>query len=305
MTSPMRTGQSRWRRYLKLALWTAAATIAAFYLVVFVYIDVNQDQLTFPARSNYPKDTPASAGLAFEDVHIHLNASEQIHAWYVPAAPASSKVILFFHGNGYTIESSVSGELTDLHQTGANVLMAEYRGYGSSSAGQENGFRAIEDGRAALRYLTEQRHISAQDIFIVGRSIGTGVAAQLAFENPRAAGLVLLSPFTNLNAAARQVYPIMRFLQLELMGSRNKLPTIERIGAIRMPVLIVVGSEDDLTPPWMAERLMHEANKPKKLFLVSGAGHNDLWEAGGQSLVKELTSFIASTGSAPPPTQAN
>ena len=287
-------------------MWTALITIAVLYVVVFVFIDIHQDQLTFPAPSGYPKDTPASAGLAFDDVHIPVNATEQIHSWYVPAFSASSKVILFFHGNGYTIESSVSGELTGLHQTGANVLMADYRGYGSSSPGQENGVRAVEDGRAALRYLTEQRHVSMQDIFIVGRSIGTGVAAQLAFENPQAAGLVLMSPFTNLNAAARQVYPIMRFLPLELMGSRNKLPTIERIASIRMPILIVVGSLDNLTPPWMAERLIHKVSGPKKLFLIPGASHDDLWEAGGQPLLKELTSLIApvgaSTESAPPRT---
>lgn len=288
--------RGRWRRYLMIILRDLAAIVVGLYVALSLYIDLNQDRFTFPAPSSYPKDTPASAGLAFEDLHIPVNASgEQIHGWYVPAVPASSKAILFFHGNGYTIESSIDGEITGLHQSGANILMIDYRGYGSSSPRQANGERASEDGRAALRYLVEQRRVPIQNIFFVGRSIGTGIAARLAAENPEAAGLVLLSAFTRLTEVARQD-PVMRFLPLELMGSRNDFRTLEKIPAIRVSVLLVVGSKDELTPAWMTEKLMKQANEPKKLCLIPGAGHNDLWEIGGNSLVSEIRSFVESHG---------
>jgi uncharacterized protein len=287
-------------RYLKFILTRALIILVGVYVALFVYIDINQDQFTFPASRNYlgdyPHETPASAGMSFEDLRIPVNSTGYLHAWYVPAAQPSSKVILFFHGNGYNIEQSVRGELTGLHQTGANLLMADYRGYGGSSPGQENGVRASEDARAALHYLVGQRGVPVGNIIITGRSIGTGVASQLALENSHAAGLILLSAFTSVNAAARQEGPLMRFLPLELMGSRNSLDTLAKIASIHMPLLLVVGTEDTLTPPWMARALFAKANEPKQLYVIPGAGHNDLWLTGGRPLIARLMSFVASFG---------
>jgi uncharacterized protein len=285
----------RLHRYLKFTLTCAIVILVGLYVALFVSIDVNQDKLIFPAPQSYPDSTPANAGMSFEDLRIPVNATEYLHAWYVPAAQPSPKVILFFHGNGYTIEQSVRGELTGLHQTGANVLMVDYRGYGASSPGQENGVRACDDARAALRYLVGQRGAPVGNIIIAGRSIGTGVASQLAFENPHAAGLVLLSAFTSVNAAARQS-AMMRFVPLELMGSRNSLNTLARIASIHVPLLLVVGTDDTLTPPWMANALFAKANEPKQLYLATGTGHNDLWLMGGQELIARLASFVASVG---------
>lgn len=287
---------SRLRSVLRLTIWAAISLAVILYVAIFAYIDINQDQLTFPAPHTYPRATPAAAGMPFDDLHISVNANEQIHAWYVSAAQPSPKVILFFHGNGYTIEQSIRGELTGLHQIGANVLMVDYRGYGQSSPMQANGVRACEDARAALRYLVEQRRVPPRNIIIVGRSIGTGVAAQLALENPRAAGLILLSAFTKVNDAARQEDGIIRFLPLELMGSRNNLDTLSRIASIHVPLLLVVGTDDTLTPPWMSNTLFSKANDPKQLYFAPGANHNDLWTLGGQPLIAHLTSFIASLG---------
>ncbi len=116
-------------------------------------------------------------------------------------------------------------------------------------------------------------------------------ATQLALENPQAAGLVLLSPFTDLYAVARR-NKAMRWLPLELMGSRNKLDTLGKIGQIHMPVLLIVGTQDTLTPSWMAQTLFEHANQPKQLYLVPGAEHNDLWDMGGRDLAARLNTFL-------------
>ena len=279
------------RRLIKIVLTTTISGLLALYVVISFLVGLQQDRLVFPSPSDYPKLTPASIGLPFEDMHIPVNGNEQIHAWYIPAANPSAKVIIYFHGNAYTIEDALSGEVRDLRDTGASLLVVDYRGYGGSSQVQANGRRACEDGRAAMRYLTKQRHIRLEDVVIVGRSIGTGVAAQLAFENPHAAGLVLMSPFTDLYAVARQ-NPTMRWLPLELMGSRNKLDTLDKIGQIKMPVLLVVGTQDTLTPSWMAQTVFEHANQPKQLHLVPGADHNDLWDVGGHNLIAKITAFV-------------
>lgn len=278
------------RRLAKITFATASGCFIALYVLVSVCVGLYQDQLVFPAPSGFPNLTPASLGLAFEDLYISVDGSEQIHAWYIPSSGASQKVILYFHGNAYTIEDAVSEELRDLHETGANLLAVDYRGYGKSSPGQASGTRVCEDARAAMRYLTEQRHVRVEDVLIVGRSIGTGVAAQLASEHPHAAGLVLLSPFTTLHAVARQNHT-MRLLPLELMGSRNKFDTLSKMPSLHMPLLLVVGDQDRLTPPWMAQKLFERANQPKQIYIVSRADHNDLWEFGGRRLIDKLSAL--------------
>jgi pimeloyl-ACP methyl ester carboxylesterase len=280
-------------RYLKLTALTIAGTLLAIYLGTSVVVAVKQDALVFPSPASYSRQTPTALGLSFEDLRIPVNPSEHIHAWYIPALIANHKVILFLHGNGYTIGEEVEGEIGALRQTGASLLVVDYRGYGDSSPVQANGTRACEDARAAMSYLLEQRHVPAQDVFIVGRSIGTGVGAQLAVENPHAAGLVLLSPFTDLYAVARQD-KTMRWLPLELMGSRNKLDTLGKISSIHMPLLLVVGADDTLTPAWMAQTLYQHANQPKLISIVAGAGHNDLWETGGRDLAAKISDFVNS-----------
>jgi uncharacterized protein len=279
------------RRLIRIILTATVSGLFLVYIAFSVLIAVQQDRLVFPAPPDYPKLTPALLHWPFDDLHIPVNGNEQIHAWYIPAAGSSEKVIVYFHGNAYTIEDALSGEVRDLRDTGASLLVVDYRGYGGSSPGQANGIRACDDARAAMRDLTEQRGVHIEDVVIVGRSIGTGVAAQLALENPRAAGLVLLSPFTDLYAIARQ-NPTMRWLPLELMGSRNRLDTLGKIGQIHMPLFLIVGTQDKLTPPWMARTLFERANQPKQLYLVEGAEHNDLWDFGGRDLVARLTEFV-------------
>jgi alpha/beta superfamily hydrolase len=63
---------------------------------------------------------------------------------------------------------------------------------------------ARQKTRAAMRYLIEQRHVSPSDVYIAGRSIGSGVATQLAVESPHSAGLILLSPFSSVYDIANQ-----------------------------------------------------------------------------------------------------
>ena len=83
--------------------------------------------------------------------------------------------------------------MPSLHRLGPNLLLVDYRGYGSSSPGTPNETRVYEDARAALTYLVEQRHVSIHNIILMGRSIGTGPATQLALEHPEA-GVAALSP---------------------------------------------------------------------------------------------------------------
>jgi fermentation-respiration switch protein FrsA (DUF1100 family) len=272
--------------------------ISSLRIVVLVYLGLcllfyfAQDSLVFPAPKHYAVHTPAEANIGFEDLHIPVDHAGQIHAWYIPAATSSDKVLLYFHGNGYCIEQTAVppiGEVISLHKTGANVLMADYRGYGASSTGTAKETRVYEDGRAALNYLTQVRNVPIHNIILAGRSIGTGVATELAKENPDVGGLILVSPFTSTTAIANSVW-YLRMLPMAILG-HNQFDNLSKIGDVHVPLFIAVGDHDTLTPPSMAQALMETANEPKRLYIVPGPDHNGMFQVGQAELVGQISEF--------------
>jgi pimeloyl-ACP methyl ester carboxylesterase len=262
-----------------------ATGLVASYLAIGVLLYFQQDSLLFPAPKVYEKSAPH---LPFEDLHIPVNRTDSIHAWWIPAA--SAKVILMFHGNGYVLEEMATDEAVSLHEIGANLLLVDYRGYGGSTPLTPNESTVQADARAALAYLTTSRGISAANIYVLGRSIGSGPATQLAVDNPVLGGLVLESPFSSIDDAAQamsitEIYPIHWML-------RTHFNNLSKIAEVRMPVLVICGTADTLTPAWMAKAIFARANQPKKLDLIPNAGHNDLLLVGGQALTKALKDFV-------------
>jgi fermentation-respiration switch protein FrsA (DUF1100 family) len=284
------------KRTLRIFLAALLSAIVLAYLGFGAFFYFRQDQMTFPAPAQYTKTTPADVGIAFEDLHIPVTGagSGQVHAWWIPAVRPSDKTLLMFHGNGYVLEQTVgaTGEMMPLHRLGANLLLLDYRGYGSSSPGTPNETRVYEDAHAALGYLLNQRHMPIHSVIFMGRSIGTGPATQLAVEHPDAGGLILESPFTSVPEAAKAIW-YLRAFPLSLVV-HNRFDNLSKIGSVHVPVFITVGTEDTLTPPEMAKALFRDANQPKQLYLVPGADHNGIVGTGGQTLENQMSAFIES-----------
>jgi uncharacterized protein len=278
---------------MKTVLIRFGCVVVGLYLVATALLFVFEAKLIFLPPDFPPATTPAVANPPFEDLHIPVDATTQLHAWWIPAAAPTPKTILFFHGNGYALESEAELEAPMWHETGANVLAVDYRGYGSSSKMQTDGPSTEEDAGAALRYLLEQRHVARADIWIAGRSIGTGVATQLASETPRGGGLILISPISSVPDVANQswVYRIL-FRPEQWLGHKNDFNSAAKMSAVQMPVLIIGGAADQLAPPSMAQKLYDRANSPKTIHFIAGAGHNDILEVGDGTLVREIQSFI-------------
>jgi pimeloyl-ACP methyl ester carboxylesterase len=267
--------------------------IGALYVVALILVSVFETKLIFPVPSSVSSRTPEIAGLSFEDLHIPVEGKTQIHAWWVPAQQPTSTVILYFHGNAELLEDEADNEVPFFHQTGANLLMVDYRGYGGSSHLQTTGRTTAEDARAAMRYLREQRQVPDANIVICGWSIGTGVATQLALEAPEASGLILISPITSVYDVANQVWVFRYVLRpAQWLSSVNAFDNKAKIASIHMPVLIMTGSEDPIAEPWMAKTLYQRANEPKTMRIIEGASHNDIFGIGEHTILHELQTFL-------------
>lgn len=261
----------------------AAGAIA--YAVVCVLMYVFQERLLF--MPNVPgrelPATPASIGLAYEDVTLATADGEQLHGWWVPA-PQARWTVLHFHGNAGNIGHRLE-HLQLLHGLGVNVLLFDYRGYGRSSGRtQEAGL--YQDAEAAWTNLVQARGIAPGAIVLHGQSMGGAVAAWLAARREPAA-LVLESTFTSVPELAGQLYPWLPGRWL----ARLKLDTRGALARVRCPVLVIHSREDEIIPYTHAEALAAAATTGNSLVPLRGS-HNDGFWLGREAYVAGWRAFL-------------
>jgi len=251
--------------------------VGAAFLLILLFLWARWQErsgLFLPSRDLY--HTPASQGLAFEDVHF-LSAGSELHGWYIPAE--GSQVVLWMHGNAGNIADRLDQAARMKRELGVASLLFDYRGYGQS-VGRPSERGLYEDADAALRWLTHDRGVSPRDVILYGHSLGTAVSVDLALGGGReAAGMVLESPFTNAAQMARKIYS---GLPVDLLMT-VKLDNIGRIGKVTMPLLVIHGVSDTVIPFAMGKKVFDAAAEPKTFLAVPGGDHSDCYIVGGET----------------------
>ena len=72
---------------------------------------------------------------------------------------------------------------------------------------------------------------------------------------------------------------------------RNHFESARKLKTIHMPVLIAHGDPDSTIPTDEGRALYAAANEPKRLIIVSGAGHN-VFGSAGPGYLDQLEQFI-------------
>ena len=234
-------------------------TLVLLYLLALGGLFLFQRSLFYPA----PREIVA-APAGFEDIRIKTDDGLVLRAFYRPARQGLGTLI-FFHGNGSSLSGSIYATRL-LAAPGYGLLLPEYRGYGGNpgSPSEEGLYR---DGEAGLAWLSA-RGIRADQIVVIGNSMGSGVATELAARH-RVAGLALVSGFASLVRVAGEHFP---FLPTSLLV-RDRYDNEGKLGSITCPILLLHGTADR-TVPVGNSLLLAKAQPAAKLELVPGAGHD-------------------------------
>lgn len=263
--------------------WSVGRIAMASYLGLALFMYFRQSKYVyFPAKGL--SQTPATAGLAYEDVSARTPDGETIHGWFVPAATNALGTLLFCHGNAGNIWNRIDA-LWLFHDMGLNVCIFDYRGYGrSTGAPSEEG--TYRDAAAVWQYLTQTKSLEARRIAVLGESLGGGVAAWLA-EQERPGALILESSFTSLPDMASRLYP---FLPVRWL-CRIQYNTLERLPRLGCPVLVAHSRQDELVPFSQGRRLYAAAREPKEFFEMKGS-HNGGREETGRAYAAAVKGFL-------------
>ena len=157
---------------------------------------------------------------------------------------AERLVVLYFHGN---VEAAAHNlPLADaLRAAGLGVFLAEYRGYGGlPGAPSEKGLYAM-----ARRRSPSWPARPPARVVLVGRSLGSGVAVELATRH-RVAAIVLVSAYMSIVDVGRTVAGPLATLVI-----RDRFDSLSKIARVASPVALLHGTRDDVVPVTMGRRL--------------------------------------------------
>ena len=228
---------------------------------------------------------PASLGV--RDCYFRASDGVRLNAWYLPPPPGRPTV-LYFHGNGGSL-STMDRTVAEMKQAGFGALLLDYRGYGLSG-GRPSEPGLYRDGLAAYGYC-RRLGVPAGKLLIHGQSLGGGVATYVASQRA-CAGLILESTFTSFPAVAARVCGGGLSGRLASVVIHTQFPSRQRLAGLKVPVLVIHGSQDELIPCSMGKSLYGAVSKGlRHLWVVEGAGHNNLRATAGKEYARRLRSF--------------
>ncbi|MGB7443533.1 MAG: alpha/beta fold hydrolase [Coleofasciculaceae cyanobacterium] len=271
---------------------TVVGLLALAYLLTCLFLRLWHNRLIF-SPTKVIETFPTDLGLAYEDVWLPVKTKtgklERLHGWWLPATSPQSQVLLYLHGNGENVGANLR-HAGRFHQLGFSVLLIDYRGYGMSEGDFPTEASVYQDAQVAWDYLTQQRGIAPQDIFLYGHSLGGAIAINLAKHNPNYAGLIIESTFTSMRE------------MVDLQGKYDLLPvdwiltqrfdSIRKIQSLQKPLLVIHGTSDELIPHTMGEVLYELANTPKQLLIVPDADHNNVATVAGRNYQQAVQRFV-------------
>ena len=256
---------------LSKTITSIVTTIILLYVLLLVYAHFFSDSLIF-----FPP-TPGYRNSA-ELVTLSILNGNRISAHYLKHEK-SRYTILISHGNAEDL-GSMGPFLHAVREHGFSVLCYDYPGYGLSyGVPTEHG--SYHASIAAYSYLTEQLGIHSSTIIVYGYSLGAAMALNLAVSRPVAA-VILQGGFVS---AFRVV---TRFSVIPF----DKFNNLTKIAMLSVPLLVIHGTNDLTVPFWHGKKIYDSYAGRKELYIVNGAGHNDLIGLAGEEYWARIETFI-------------
>ncbi len=216
----------------------------------------------FPAEADLARQFPAARLLRYPAAD-GLPLAGVLFRRSGPAGTARP-VLVHFHGNAESAAQNLPFA-ADLFARGLDVFLPEYRGYGGLP-GRPSEAGLYADAEGALDALLAAG-AAAEDVVLLGRSLGSGVAAEMALRRP-ARRLILVSPYTSMTDMGRLIAgPLARFAVPDRFDTLAKLPRL------RLPVTIVHGTRDQVVPVRMG-RALAAALPGARFHEIPQADHN-------------------------------
>lgn len=249
------------------------------------FIEAKMNELMFkPPKRNLSKLEKPTFIETIETIETFLDAreNENISLSYFVIHPSDKDkkdkpYILWSHGNGCDIIETYP-EMKDLHSKlngQIGIIMYDYEGYGLSSGKcrETNCYRNLS---MMIDLCKNTLNISANNLFLLGHSLGTGVvidyvANHTDWETP----IILISPYKSISRVL--VDPHWTDLLTNfVVNCVDRFVSIDKIEKITSPIYIYHGMKDTLIDYHHSIELRKKNKGNTTLILMKHANHNDM-----------------------------
>ena len=173
----------------------------------------------------------------------------------------------------------------------------DYRGYGLSQ-GEPSLSAILDDGRAAWSYFTETLGLPASQIIVMGRSLGSIPALEIASGVGRACrGVIIESGIAGFSRWIEAMEPMLLGMGLDFQElSRELAQALDheaKVKKIQCPLLILHTEGDIIVPSWNARELYSWADPARTTLKIFPLGdHNTIFFINAAEYFQTLGEFI-------------
>jgi dipeptidyl aminopeptidase/acylaminoacyl peptidase len=279
----------------KHMLSALAGLAGTAWLGLLAAITARQQNLVFNPIRVKEVERPRSAGHRTRSVVLRSTDGTRLCGWLLtPNAPGMHPAAIYFGGRSEEV-SWVARDAGTMFP-GMTVLVMNYRGYGDSH-GSPGERRMIEDGQMLFDWLAAHKRVDPSRIAVVGRSLGSGVAVQVAVHRPVAA-VALITPYDSLLAIAKRRF---RSLPVSLL-LKHRFESIKYAAKVSAPILILRAESDDVVPHSHTDLLVAKLATVAIDEIVPGSDHLNIpYLAETQKRIAGFlhSRFLTTLGSAP------
>ena len=255
-----KTNRKRIWKWVKAIVFTYFASGIALYFL--------QSKILFHPQK-LSQDYHYQFEVPFREINIPLGNEKNLSLVQFTVPDSIRRgIVLYFHGNRSNI-NRYAQFAPNFTKAGYEVWMMDYPGFGKSR-GKRTEKILYED--ALILYKMAIKVIAADSIILYGRSLGTGIAAQLATIRD-CRRLILETPYYSMEAMAHQYLLFYPFMSM----AKYVLPTGQYLKEVRAPITILHGTRDGIVSYNQSRRLAKEI-PGIELITIQGGQHNNLNE---------------------------
>ena len=248
-------------------IWKWIRIAAVIYIVCGIALYFLQEKFLFRPKK-LPENYRFNFNIPFKEINLAINNEKNLSIIQFTVPDSTCKgVVLYFHGNRQNIER-YAPFASNFTTNNYEVWMMDYPGFGKTTG--ERTEQVLYDD-AMQFYKMARARFSKDSIIIYGKSIGTGIAAQLASVKD-CKRLILETPYYSIEAMLAHyafMYPLSRM-------SKYHIPTHQYFEKIDAPITIFHGTNDQVIPYSNAKRLMKIARPGAELISIENGKHNNL-----------------------------
>lgn len=214
---------------------------------------------------------------------------DRLQMWWLPHTDAQAPALLYLHGTFRNLYYNIH-KIDALRAAGFSVLAVDYRGWGESSPIIPSEETIYADGEVAWAELV-RRQPNPRKRVIYGHSMGGGVAIELASRLRHGidyGALIVESTFTRLPDVAAANGTLGRMLS---GFSTQKFDSIDKIGKVDAPVLMLHGSNDNTVPIALGRQLRDAAPANTRWVEIAGGSHGRLQSDAPELYQQSVRSF--------------